>query len=80
MVNTVLCTIFAESFGYFADQIAAGKSAVLYIGGIAELFLASHSEEKLFAAKRKGFVKLARRTGAEIVPVYMFGNSSGKLC
>jgi len=25
MVNTVLCTIFAESFGYFAEQIEAGS-------------------------------------------------------
>ena len=53
-----------------------GKSVVLYIGGIAELFLVSQHEEKLFARKRKGFIKLALRTGAEIVPVYFLGNTS----
>jgi hypothetical protein len=57
-------------------RLSGGKSAVLYIGGIAELFLASSEAECLFAARRKGFVKLALRTGAEIVPVYFFGNSS----
>ena len=56
--------------------LGKGKSAVLYIGGIAELFLVSQNEERLFAKKRKGFIKLALRTGAEIVPVYFFGNTS----
>ena len=41
--------------------------------GIAELFLVSQNEEKLFARKRKGFIKLALRTGAEIVPAYFMG-------
>eukprot|EP00947_MAST-08B_sp_MAST-8B-sp1_P005545 g5545.t1 len=53
-----------------------GKSIVLYIGGIAELFLSSADKEVIFARKRKGFVKLALRTGAEIVPVYHFGNTT----
>ena len=33
-------------------------SVVLYIGGIAELFLSSENEEKLFIKRRKGFIKL----------------------
>jgi len=56
--------------------LGKGKSVVLYIGGIAELFLTSQNEERLFARKRKGFVKLALRTGAEIVPIYFMGNTS----
>jgi len=52
------------------------SSVVLYIGGIAELFLSSSSEEVLFVKKRKGFIKLALKTGAEIMPVYFFGNTS----
>ena len=56
--------------------LGKGKSVVLYIGGIAELFLVSRSEERLFARKRKGFIKLALRTGAEVVPVYFLGNTS----
>jgi hypothetical protein len=32
---------------------------VLYIGGIAELFLSSSREEVLFVKRRKGFIKLA---------------------
>ena len=56
--------------------LSSGRSAVLYIGGIAELFLVSQSEERLFARKRKGFIKLALRNGAEVVPVYFLGNTS----
>ena len=56
--------------------LTKGNSVVLYIGGIAELFLVSQDEEMLFAAKRKGFIKLALRTGSEIVPVYFMGNTS----
>ena len=59
-----------------ARRLEAKKSCVLYIGGIAELFLTSGRDEKIFAKKRKGFVKLALRSGAEIVPVYFFGNTS----
>lgn len=59
--------------------LGARKSCVLYIGGIAELFLAtggSGSDELLYVKSRKGFIKLALRSGAEVVPVYFFGNTS----
>lgn len=49
---------------------------VLYIGGIAELFKSSRKEERLYLTKRKGFVKVALREGVDIVPVYLFGNTS----
>lgn len=51
-------------------------SIVLYVGGIAELFLSSPSEERLYVGKRKGFIKLAMRTGSEIIPCYYFGNTT----
>ena len=48
----------------------------LYVGGIAELFRCSQTEERLYLSKRKGFVKLALREGVDIVPFYFFGNTS----
>jgi len=48
---------------------------ILYVGGIAELFKSSRKEERLYLNKRKGFIKLALREGADIVPVYLFGNT-----
>jgi hypothetical protein len=49
---------------------------VLYVGGMAELFLSCHMEEKLYLLKRKGFIKLALQEGIDIVPVYLFGNTT----
>ena len=52
-----------------------GGSFVLYVGGIAEMFLSSPTQEALFLAKRKGFIKLALRSNADVVPIYMAGNT-----
>jgi Diacylglycerol acyltransferase len=49
---------------------------VLYVGGMAELFLSCHQQEKLYLLKRKGFIKLALQEGIDIVPVYLFGNTT----
>jgi 2-acylglycerol O-acyltransferase 2 len=52
------------------------SSVVLYVGGIAELFLSSPTEERLFLYHRKGFIKLALTEGVDVVPIYCFGNTS----
>jgi len=51
-------------------------SVVIYIGGMAELFKCCRTEERLFLSQRKGFIKLALREGVDIVPIYLFGNTS----
>lgn len=49
---------------------------VLYVGGMAELFLSCENEEKLYLKHRKGFIKLALTEGVDVIPVYMFGNTN----
>lgn len=39
------------------------SSATLYPGGIAEMYLSSSQEERLFLRTRKGFIKLAMQSG-----------------
>lgn len=51
-------------------------TTVLYPGGIAELFMCSETEEVLYLQERKGFIKLALREGADIIPLYFIGNTS----
>ena len=51
-------------------------SVVIYVGGIAELFKSSRKEERLYLSQRKGFIKLALREGVDVIPVYLFGNTS----
>ena len=52
------------------------RSLYRYVGGMAELFLTSEEEEQLYLMKRKGFIKLALQEGVDIVPSYMFGNTT----
>jgi 2-acylglycerol O-acyltransferase 2 len=49
---------------------------VLYVGGMAELFLSCDRQERLYLKNRKGFIKLALSTGVDVVPVYLFGNTA----
>lgn len=49
---------------------------VLYVGGMAELFLSSSIHETLYLNNRKGFIKLALQEGIDIIPIYIFGNTS----
>lgn len=51
-------------------------SVILYVGGIAELFMSCRKEERLFLSERKGFIKLALTEGVDVIPVYLFGNTS----
>jgi Diacylglycerol acyltransferase len=43
---------------------------------MAELFLSCENKERLFLKQRKGFIKLALTEGIDIVPVYLFGNTT----
>ena len=46
-------------------------------GGVAEVFEANSptNKEIIILKNRKGIIKLAFRTGADIVPCYLFGNT-----
>jgi 2-acylglycerol O-acyltransferase 2 len=52
-----------------------GGTAAVVVGGIAEMFLDTTDAERIFLRKRAGFVRLAIREGAHIVPVFFFGNT-----
>merc|ERR1719414_1025828 len=41
-----------------------------------ELFFSSPKREAVFLSGRKGFIKLAMRTGADVMPIYLFGNTT----
>ena len=66
----------ASLLSHFQRNKGVRGSVVLYIGGMAELFLSSEHEERLYLKKRKGFIKLSLQTGVDIVPIYLFGNTT----
>eukprot|EP00522_Entomoneis_paludosa_P001680 CAMPEP_0172475038 /NCGR_PEP_ID=MMETSP1065-20121228/69665_1 /TAXON_ID=265537 /ORGANISM="Amphiprora paludosa, Strain CCMP125" /LENGTH=366 /DNA_ID=CAMNT_0013233231 /DNA_START=123 /DNA_END=1223 /DNA_ORIENTATION=+ len=51
-------------------------TVMLYVGGMAELFLSDETEERLYLKNRKGFIKLSLQTGVDVIPVYLFGNTT----
>eukprot|EP00475_Leptophrys_vorax_P022283 TRINITY_DN30323_c0_g1_i1.p1 TRINITY_DN30323_c0_g1~~TRINITY_DN30323_c0_g1_i1.p1 ORF type:complete len:200 (-),score=36.10 TRINITY_DN30323_c0_g1_i1:58-657(-) len=51
-----------------------GACAVI-VGGVAEMFMIYPDREEVLVKKRQGFIKAAIELGAEIIPVYYFGNS-----
>ena len=61
-----------ESLRYLADN---GLSAMLVVGGAEEALHAYPGSTSLVLEKRRGFVKMALETGAQLVPVYIFGEN-----
>ena len=62
-----------------AARIPRGRraeAASRYVGGMLELFYSSATREAVVLNRRKGFVKLALRSGADLIPTYMFGNTT----
>ncbi len=53
-----------------------GCNCVILPGGIAEMYVTNTYEETIYLRKRFGTVKLAIQQGANIIPVFFFGNSS----
>jgi 1-acyl-sn-glycerol-3-phosphate acyltransferase len=64
-----------------ASRHVAGKalkqneSLGISTGGVAEVFETSEDDECVLLKERVGLIKLAIRTGADIVPCYVFGNT-----
>ena len=52
-----------------------GESIGISTGGVAEIFLTNDADECILLKERIGLIKLAIRTGADISPCYLFGNT-----
>lgn len=58
-----------------ANGEGMGRALTIVVGGAAESLDAQPRSLRLVLAKRKGFVKLAVRAGADLVPVLAFGEN-----
>jgi hypothetical protein len=63
-----------ESCNYILSQ-GAGNSLMLVLGGAKEALDARPGSYELTLESRKGFVKIALRHGASLVPVFSFGEN-----
>jgi 1-acyl-sn-glycerol-3-phosphate acyltransferase len=57
-----------------------GESLGISTGGVAEVFETNEDDECILLKERVGLIKLAIRSGADLVPCYLFGNTKLLRC
>jgi 1-acyl-sn-glycerol-3-phosphate acyltransferase len=57
-----------------------GESIGISTGGVAEVFETNDNDEVILLKMRFGLIKLAIRTGSDLVPCYLFGNTKLLSC
>jgi hypothetical protein len=71
-----LCSASRESINHILTRPEGGHAAVLVPGGAAEALEAHPGRvTRVHVNRRKGFIKMAIRNGAPLVPVYSFGET-----
>lgn len=80
----ILCSVGIIDASRHVAQKALEKDPTRTIGistgGVAEVFETNGEDECIVLKERKGLIKLAIRTGAELVPCYLFGNTKLLSC
>lgn len=64
-----------KSLEYMLSEAGVGNAMVIIIGGAEESLACSPGVNTVVMKQRKGFVRLALENGADLVPVYSFGEN-----
>ncbi|XP_045397453.1 2-acylglycerol O-acyltransferase 3 [Lemur catta] len=70
-----MCPVNLQSLDFVLSQPQLGQAVVIVIGGAHEALYSIPGHHCLTLRKRKGFVRLALRHGASLLPVYSFGEN-----
>lgn len=70
-----ICSVYQRSLDFILSQPQPGQAVVIMVGGAQEALYAIPGEHHVVLQNRKGFVRLALRHGASLVPVYSFGEN-----
>lgn len=70
-----MCPVSKPSLQYILSQNGTGNAVVIVVGGAAESLNCSPGQHLVTLKNRKGFVRLALEHGADLVPVYAFGEN-----
>lgn len=70
-----ICPVSRHSLDFILSQPQLGQAVTIVIGGAQESLYTAPGEHRLELRTRKGFVHLALRHGASLVPVYSFGEN-----
>ncbi|KAG9468360.1 hypothetical protein GDO78_022890 [Eleutherodactylus coqui] len=64
-----------DSLKYLLTCCGTGNAVFIVVGGATESLQSSPGEHTVTLSNRKGFVRLALENGADLVPVYAFGEN-----
>jgi 1-acyl-sn-glycerol-3-phosphate acyltransferase len=64
-----------KSIDYVLNRPTKGHAVVIVIGGATEALNAHPGNFNLVLGKRKGFIKMALKNGADLVPIFSFGEN-----
>ncbi|XP_053163413.1 diacylglycerol O-acyltransferase 2 [Hemicordylus capensis] len=70
-----ICPVNRDSIDYILSKNGSGNAVVIVVGGAAESLNSTPGRHSVTLKNRKGFVKQALRHGADLVPVYSFGEN-----
>ncbi|XP_062844273.1 2-acylglycerol O-acyltransferase 3b [Trichomycterus rosablanca] len=70
-----LLPVNKQSLEYMLSKAGVGNAVVIIIGGAEESLASSPGVNTVVMKQRKGFVRLALENGADLVPVYSFGEN-----
>ncbi|XP_019940981.2 2-acylglycerol O-acyltransferase 3b isoform X2 [Paralichthys olivaceus] len=70
-----LCPVSKQSLEHLLTKSGKGNAVVIVIGGAAESLASTPEMNTVFVKQRKGFVRVALEFGADLVPVYSFGEN-----
>ncbi|KAM9440423.1 diacylglycerol O-acyltransferase 2-like [Clarias gariepinus] len=70
-----LLPVNKQSLEYILRQSGVGNAVVIIIGGAEESLASAPGVNTVVMKQRKGFVRLALENGADLVPVYSFGEN-----
>lgn len=71
-----LCSVDRDSLNWILTKQGTGNAAVVAVGGAQES-LDAHKDTYIITLKnRKGFIRCALKSGADLVPVFSFGENN----
>ncbi|XP_054933198.1 2-acylglycerol O-acyltransferase 2-A-like isoform X1 [Dermacentor andersoni] len=71
-----LCSVDRQSLDWILTKQGTGNAAVIAVGGAQES-LDAHKDSYIITLKnRKGFIRCALKSGADLVPVFSFGENN----
>ncbi|XP_067412623.1 2-acylglycerol O-acyltransferase 3 [Emydura macquarii macquarii] len=73
MMSTGMCPVSLPSLDFLLSR--PGNAVVIVVGGAAESLNCAPGLHRITLRRRTGFVRLALRHGAPLVPVYSFGEN-----